>query len=69
VSVFAGPLGWIDFDPTNRLVVRNEHIVLAIGRDYRDVCPVNGLFIGGGQQKLTVSVQLKTDDAAAEQTL
>lgn len=64
ISLFAGSLGWIDFDPTNNLIVQNEHVVLAVGRDYRDVCPVNGLFIGGGQQTLSVSVQLKPDVAA-----
>jgi transglutaminase-like putative cysteine protease len=65
VSLFAGSLGWIDFDPTNKLIVQNEHVVLAVGRDYRDVCPVNGLFIGGGNQTLSVSVHLKPDVAGA----
>ena len=59
LSVFAGPFGWIDIDPTNNLVVQNEHITLAVGRDYRDVCPINGLFIGGGQQTLEVAVKMK----------
>ncbi len=68
VSIFAGPLGWIDLDPTNRLIVQNEHVVLAVGRDYRDVCPVNGLFIGGGQQKLTVSVQLKLENPTSPES-
>ena len=61
ISLFAGSLGWVDFDPTNKLIVQNEHVVLAIGRDYRDVCPVNGLFIGGGKQSLSVSVRLKPE--------
>ena len=52
--------GWVDLDPTNNLVVRDEHVVLAWGRDYADVSPLRGVVLGGGAgQKLTVSVDLE----------
>jgi transglutaminase-like putative cysteine protease len=35
--------GWLEFDPTNGLVVNNDHIVVARGRDYSDVSPVKGI--------------------------
>lgn len=50
--------GWIDLDPTNDLVVRDEHVVLGWGRDYADVSPVRGVILGGGRHGLSVSVDL-----------
>ena len=62
VSAFAGNIGWIDFDPTNNCIPSLEHITLAWGRDYRDVCPVKGVFVGGGQHGLAVSVDVAPVD-------
>ncbi len=56
VSVYSPELGWIDFDPTNRCLVQNEHITLGWGRDFSDVTPLRGIVLGGGQQMLGVSV-------------
>lgn len=44
-------LGWVEYDPTNALVVAADHIVVARGRDYADVAPVRGMMrIAGGQE-------------------
>jgi transglutaminase-like putative cysteine protease len=60
VGAWLGPAhGWIDLDPTNNLVVRDEHVVLGWGRDYGDVSPVRGVLLGGGSHKLSVSVDLE----------
>jgi transglutaminase-like putative cysteine protease len=56
VSVFCPRLGWVDFDPTNRCLVQNEHIVTGWGRDFSDVTPMRGIVLGGGEQELVVSV-------------
>jgi len=56
VSVYCPTLGWVDFDPTNRCLVQNEHITLAIGRDFSDVTPMRGIVLGGGEQELQVRV-------------
>ena len=57
VSAWCGePSGWVDFDPTNDLVVRDEHVVVAYGRDFSDVTPLRGVILGGGQHKLDVAV-------------
>ncbi len=56
VSVYCPTLGWVDFDPTNRCLVQNEHITLATGRDFSDVTPLRGIVLGGGEQKLEVKV-------------
>jgi transglutaminase-like putative cysteine protease len=58
LGVYCGALGWIDVDPTNNKKVTDEHITLAWGRDYSDVCPLKGVFVGGGGHTLDVSVDV-----------
>ena len=58
VSVYCGEAGWIDVDPTNNSFPQAEHITVAWGRDFSDVCPVAGMFIGGGAHKMSVAVQV-----------
>jgi transglutaminase-like putative cysteine protease len=53
-----GRLGWIGFDPTNDLLVENDHIILGIGRDFSDVSPVDGIIVGSPKQKLHVAVDV-----------
>ena len=56
VSVWCGAeLGWVGFDPTNDIMVENDHIILAIGRDFSDVSPVDGIIVGSRKQKLNVA--------------
>ena len=59
VNVWCGPgLGWIGFDPTNAMLVGNDHIFTAMGRDFADVSPLDGVFIGGAGQRMKVSVEV-----------
>lgn len=59
VSLWCGEgLGWIGFDPTNDILVENDHIVLAVGRDFSDVSPVDGIIVGSRKQKLNVAVDV-----------
>lgn len=58
VAVYAGALGWIEFDPTNNCVVHEDHIPIAIGRDYQDVVPIRGVFLGGGTHAMTIAVDV-----------
>ncbi len=60
VGAWLGPAhGWLDFDPTTDLIVQDEHVVLGWGRDYGDVSPVRGVILGGGDQTLSVGVDLE----------
>jgi len=43
-------VGWIGLDPTNDCLAREDHIVVAMGRDYSDVAPVDGVFVGSAVQ-------------------
>ncbi len=59
VSVWCGPqIGWFGIDPTNAIDAGNDHIVLAIGRDFADVSPIYGVFRGSGAQELEVGVDV-----------
>ncbi len=58
VSVWAPPLGWVDLDPTNDLVVSDQHVTLAWGRDFHDVSPMRGVVLGGGAQVVKVGVDV-----------
>lgn len=58
LSVYCGELGWVDVDPTNDKLTRDEHITLAWGRDYSDVSPIKGVYVGGRQHALAVSVDV-----------
>jgi transglutaminase-like putative cysteine protease len=51
-------IGWVGFDPTNDILVENDHIELAVGRDFSDVSPVDGIIVGSRRQKLTVAVDV-----------
>jgi transglutaminase-like putative cysteine protease len=51
--------GWVGLDPTNDIVVRDEHVVLAWGRDFIDVSPLSGVILGGGAHALRVGVDLE----------
>jgi transglutaminase-like putative cysteine protease len=50
--------GWIGFDPTNGLIVAEDHVVVAAGRDYLDVAPISGIILGPGEQSIDVGVDL-----------
>ena len=58
VSVYCPRQGWLEFDPTNNVVVAGGHIRLAYGRDYSDVAPLKGVIVGGGRHELTVGVHV-----------
>ncbi len=58
VALYAGELGWIELDPTNRCFISQDHITTAWGRDYSDVNPVCGIVIGSGLHSLHVEVDV-----------
>ncbi|MCW5730939.1 MAG: transglutaminase family protein [Alphaproteobacteria bacterium] len=52
-------LGWIGFDPTNRLCPNGNYLKLAVGLDYRDAGPIVGRRVGGGEARLEVDVSVQ----------
>ena len=64
VSVWLGDAhGWLGLDPTNALIVGEEHVVVATGRDYADVAPLDGVIVSAGAQR---AVEIAVDLAPAQ---
>ncbi len=54
--------GWAGIDPTNNVWVQNNHVKLAVGRDFKDCTPAKGLFKGVARQVLSVYVSVGYED-------
>ncbi|AJR24274.1 MULTISPECIES: transglutaminase family protein [Sphingobium] len=64
--LWCGPArGWIGLDPTNGVIAGDGHLFVAMGRDYADVAPMDGLFVGGAGQSVQVMVDVMPEDEAA----
>ena len=62
VDVYIPQFGWAGIDPTNNVWVTNQHVKLAVGRDFNDCTPAKGVFIGIAKQYLTAFVSLGYED-------
>lgn len=58
-SVYIPDFGWVDFDPTNNQIPKDQHIVISYGRDYYDVPPLKGVIYGSGKSIMEVSVDIR----------
>ncbi|MEY2469669.1 MAG: hypothetical protein QOF21_2367 [Actinomycetota bacterium] len=56
VDVWTGD--WWGFDPTGNVSAGERHVVIATGRDYKDVSPLKGVYAGAALDKLEVGVEL-----------
>lgn len=50
--------GWLGLDPTNNCLVNDQHVRLAVGRNFSDCTPVKGTYKGSGEHTLEVSVEI-----------
>jgi len=66
-EAYLPPYGWVGFDPTNDLIVNDYYVKVAIGRDYRDVSPVRGVFRGPNQSEMRVNVAMDVLASAQQQ--
>ena len=59
VLLWCGPVrGWVGVDPTNGIWMASDHVVMAVGRDYAEIAPVDGVVLGSGAQNMDVSVDV-----------
>ena len=59
VLLWCGPeRGWVGLDPTNGIWMAGDHIIVAVGRDYTEIAPVDGVVLGSGAQAMEVSVDV-----------
>jgi transglutaminase-like putative cysteine protease len=62
VEAFVPNHGWIGIDPTNNVWATNNHVKLAVGRDFSDCTPAKGTFKGPARQSLSVYVSVGYED-------
>lgn len=60
VEYFDGDEGWWGVDPTHNLWVTDQHVRIGVGRDYDDVAPNRGVYRGGAEEQVSVSVHLRS---------
>ncbi len=61
-EAYLPPHGWIGYDPTNDKRIDDGFVKIAVGRDYRDVSPVRGVYKGAnvaGGSELSVNVAME----------
>ena len=68
-SVYIPNFGWVDFDPTNNQIPKNQHIITSYGRDYYDVPPLKGVLYGSGKSTMKVSVDIRPYKEEAKQQM
>ncbi|MCG8709896.1 transglutaminase family protein [Brenneria sp. 4F2] len=51
--------GWQGFDITNNTCQLNQHLLLAVGMDYLDACPVRGSRLGGGCEEMFSEAEVR----------
>jgi transglutaminase-like putative cysteine protease len=58
-EAYLGPHGWIGYDPTNDTLIDDRFARIAVGRDYRDVSPVRGVYKGASHSSMSVNVAME----------
>ncbi len=61
-EAYLPPFGWVGYDPTNDKRIDDGFVKIAVGRDYRDVSPVRGIYKGaphGSGGELSVNVAME----------
>ena len=59
VEVLVPGMTWVALDPTNNQWCGEQHVTIAVGRDFLDAAPVRGTFKGSASQKLKVHVSMQ----------
>jgi transglutaminase-like putative cysteine protease len=55
--------GWIGFDATHPIRAGENHVRVAVGRDYRDAAPTRGVYVGIATGTMTVNVRTRAMEA------
>lgn len=57
-EAFVPEIGWVGFDPANRLCPTERYVRLACGLDAADAAPIRGNVSGAHQERLSASVDI-----------
>ena len=52
-------IGWVELDPTHPDPDLEHHVRLAVGRDYADVPPLRGSYLGAPTERMEVTVEVR----------
>lgn len=61
-AVYIPNAGWVEFDPTNNIIPKDQHILLGSGRDYNDISPLKGVVMSSGNSNLSVMVDVRREN-------
>lgn len=68
-DVFVPGAGWVEFDPTNRIIASRNLIRVATTRTPSQAMPVSGIFLHGGGRLIGLQVSVRvTDEGNPEQS-
>lgn len=59
VEAFLPSAGWVGLDPTHGELASESHVAVAVGRSYADVPPNRGVYRGGAEERIDVSVRIQ----------
>jgi transglutaminase-like putative cysteine protease len=62
VEVLIPYYGWLGVDPTNNCIVNENHVRLAVGKNFSDCSPVKGTYRGTSKHSLEVAVSVAYED-------
>jgi transglutaminase-like putative cysteine protease len=51
--------GWVGYDATHPVHASENHVRLAVGRDYSDAAPTRGIYVGSATGTMAVSVRTR----------
>jgi transglutaminase-like putative cysteine protease len=51
-------MGWVEYDPTNEMLASEDHVLVAVGRDYADAAPTHGVLRLSGTQAVRHTVDV-----------
>ena len=66
VEAYIPNYGWLGLDPTNNVIANENHVRLAVGRNFTDCSPVKGVYKGGSAHTLEVTVSVGNNDDPEE---
>jgi transglutaminase-like putative cysteine protease len=59
VDVYIPDRGWVSLDPTHDCEQNERYVRVAVGRDYADVPPTRGVFVGNAKEEMEVAVTVE----------
>ncbi len=64
VEIHTPKQGWLGIDPTNNIWTMDNHVKLAVGKNFKECSPAKGTFKGLSKQTLSVSVAISYENGS-----